>query len=494
MNLAQAFVDSAAKHADRIALRTASGATTTYAELDNLTARAAGLLAEAGVGVGDRVGLMLPNVPEFAVVYYGVLRAGAIVVPMNPLLKGREVAHYLDDSGANLIFTGAMSADEVHAGAPEGCTVIVVDETFAPRLAAATPVTEVPERGSDDTAVILYTSGTTGLPKGAELTHKNLLSNAGLMRTDLISMDKDDVVFGGLPLFHVFGQTCSLNAALLCGASIVLLPRFDAATAQALILDNNITVVEAVPTMYSALAEGSPIEAPHLRVAVSGGAALPVEVLARFEERWGCTVLEGYGLSETSPAASFNHMGRPRKVGSVGEPVSGVEITVFDEDGKELPIGEVGEIAIRGDNVMKGYWNAPEATAKALRPDGWFLTGDMGRKDEDGFVFIVDRKKDLIIRGGYNVYPREIEEVFYEHPDVLEVAVIGIAHTTHGEEVGAAVVVRAGSTVTADDLRTYLRERVAAYKYPRVVWLLDELPKGPTGKILKRMISAPEKS
>ncbi|HOI03909.1 MAG TPA: AMP-binding protein, partial [Dermatophilaceae bacterium] len=245
MNLAQAFVDSAAKHADRIALRTASGATTTYAELDNLTARAAGLLAEAGVGVGDRVGLMLPNVPEFAVVYYGVLRAGAIVVPMNPLLKGREVAHYLDDSGANLIFTGAMSADEVHAGAPEGCTVIVVDETFAPRLAAATPVTEVPERGSDDTAVILYTSGTTGLPKGAELTHKNLLSNAGLMRTDLISMDKDDVVFGGLPLFHVFGQTCSLNAALLCGASIVMLARFDAATAQALILDHGITVVEA---------------------------------------------------------------------------------------------------------------------------------------------------------------------------------------------------------------------------------------------------------
>jgi len=351
----------------------------------------------------------------------------------------------------------------------------------------------VPERGSDDTAVILYTSGTTGLPKGAELTHSNLMSNAELLWTDLVAMTSQDVVFGGLPLFHVFGQTCGLNATMLCGASIVLLPRFDAATAQGLILEQGITIIVAVPTMFTALAEGDSIVAPALRVAASGGAALPVEVLARFEARWNCTVLEGYGLSETSPCATFNHMGRPRKVGSVGEAVYGVDDCIFGEDGVELPIGEVGEIAVRGKNVMKGYWNAPEATAKAIRPDGWFLTGDLGREDEDGYFFIVDRKKDLIIRGGYNVYPRELEEVFYEHPDVIEVAVIGIPHSTHGEEVGAAVVLREGSTTTADDLRTYLRERVAAYKYPRAVWLLDALPKGPTGKILKRMIAAPEK-
>jgi len=493
MNLAQAFVDSAAVHADRIALRTATGTMTTYAELDDLTARVAGLLAEAGVAVGDRVGVMLPNVPEFAVTYYGTLRAGAVVVPMNPLLKAREVAHYLGNSGAKLIFATPTAADEVRAGAPADCQVIVVDQTFAGRLTAATPLAEVPERGSDDTAVILYTSGTTGLPKGAELTHSNLMSNAELLWTDLVAMTSQDVVFGGLPLFHVFGQTCGLNATMLCGASIVLLPRFDAATAQGLILEQGITIIVAVPTMFTALAEGDSIVAPALRVAASGGAALPVEVLARFEARWNCTVLEGYGLSETSPCATFNHMGRPRKVGSVGEAVYGVDDCIFGEDGVELPIGEVGEIAVRGKNVMKGYWNAPEATAKAIRPDGWFLTGDLGREDEDGYFFIVDRKKDLIIRGGYNVYPRELEEVFYEHPDVIEVAVIGIPHSTHGEEVGAAVVLREGSTTTADDLRTYLRERVAAYKYPRAVWLLDALPKGPTGKILKRMIAAPEK-
>jgi long-chain acyl-CoA synthetase len=493
MNLAQAFVDSAVAHADRIAVRTATGAMTTYAELDDLTARAAGVLTEAGVGVGDRVGVMLPNVPEFAVTYYGTLRAGAVVVPMNPLLKAREVAHYLGNSGAKLIFATPTAADEVRAGAPADCQVIVVDQTFAERLAAATPMAEVPERVSDDTAVILYTSGTTGLPKGAELTHANLMSNAELLWTDLVAMNSQDVVFGGLPLFHVFGQTCGLNASMLCGASIVLLPRFDAATAESLILGQGITIIVAVPTMFTALAEGDPIAAPALRIAASGGAALPVEVLARFDARWDCTVLEGYGLSETSPCATFNHLGRPRKVGSVGEAVRGVEVCIFGDDGKELPIGEVGEIAVRGENVMKGYWNAPEATAKAIRPDGWFLTGDLGREDEDGYFFIVDRKKDLIIRGGYNVYPRELEEVFYEHPDVIEVAVIGIPHPTHGEEVGAAVVVREGSTTTADDLRTYLRERVAAYKYPREVWLLDTLPKGPTGKILKRMIDAPVK-
>ena len=493
MNLAHAFVESAAEHADRIALRTATGATTTYAELDDRSARAAGLLVEAGILPGDRVAVMLPNVPEFAITYFGALRVGAVVVPMNPLLKAREIAHYLGNSGAKLIFVFPGAADEVRAGAPEGCRVVVVDETFAARLAAATPVTEVADRSESDTGVILYTSGTTGLPKGAELTHKNLVSNARLMHGDIVEMRKEDIVFGGLPLFHVFGQTCGLNAALLCGASIALLPRFEVAAAEALIRDHGITIIEAVPTMFTALAQSTGGPVASLRIAASGGAALPVEVLQRFEEAWGCPILEGYGLSETSPVASFNHMGRPRKVGSVGQAAHGVEIAILSDEGTPVGTDEIGEIAIRGDNVMTGYWDAPDATAAAIRPDGWFLSGDIGRMDEEGDVFIVDRKKDLIIRGGYNVYPREIEEVFYEHPDVLEVAVVGIPHETHGEEVGAAVVLKAGASTTEAELKTYLRERVAAYKYPRVVWLLPELPKGSTGKILKRMINAPAK-
>ncbi len=492
MSLPAEFVRSAATHAERVALRTADGSTMTYRELDDLTAQVAGLLTAAGIGPGDRVGIMLPNVPEFAVVYFGALRVGGIVVPMNPLLRAREVAHYLGDSGAKAVFTSPFSVEEVRAGAPGSTAVTVVDGGFSDLVAAARPLREVAARDDDDTAVILYTSGTTGRPKGAELTHGNLLSNARVTSTDLVQITPDDVLFGGLPLFHCFGQTCGLNAALLNGASVSLLARFDPRTAFDLAREHGVTVLEGVPTMFAALAGLDEVTAlPRLRLAVSGGAALPVEVLRRFESRFGCTVLEGYGLSETSPVASFNHPGRPRKVGSIGQPVSGVEMAVVDDDGKPVPVGEVGEIAVRGDNVMKGYWNAPEATAAVLSADGWLRTGDMGRQDDDGYFFIVDRKKDLIIRGGYNVYPREIEEVLYEHPAVAEAAVIGIPHPTHGEEVGAVVVLRPGAEATADELRSYVRERVAAYKYPRQVWLADALPKGPTGKILKREIAAP---
>ncbi|HVN11607.1 MAG TPA: long-chain fatty acid--CoA ligase [Kineosporiaceae bacterium] len=495
MNLPAEFVRSATTHAQRVALRTADGRTFTYGELDELTARVAGLVTDAGIEPGDRVGVMLPNIPEFAVAYYGVLRAGGVVVPMNPLLRAREVAHYVDDSGAKAVFTSPFSLDEVKAGVPATCTVTLVDAGFADLLAGAAPRRDLAARDLGDTAVILYTSGTTGRPKGAELSHGNLLSNAEVSGSDLLQVTPDDVLFGGLPLFHCFGQTCGLNAALLTGASVSLLARFDARTALDLARDHGVTIFEGVPTMYTALAGLDDIgELPRLRVAVSGGAALPVEVLRRFESRFDCMLLEGYGLSETSPVASFNHPDRPRKEGSIGQPIRGVEMTVIDDEGQPVPIGEVGEIAIRGDNVMKGYWNAPEATAAVLSADGWFRTGDLARQDEDGYFFIVDRKKDLIIRGGYNVYPREIEEVLYEHPAVAEAAVIGIPHPTHGEEVGAFVVLRPGAQVAADDLRSFVRERVAAYKYPREVWLVDALPKGPTGKILKREIVAPTES
>jgi long-chain acyl-CoA synthetase len=284
----------------------------------------------------------------------------------------------------------------------------------------------------------------------------------------------------------------TLNVSMAAGATLVLLPRFDAAKAVGLLARYGATVFVGVPTMYAAfLGLPSAPELPALRVCISGGAALPTEVLHRFEEQFGCEVLEGYGLSETSPVASFNRAGGRRKPGSIGFPVTGVEMQVVDPSGAPVPVGDVGEIVIRGHNIMKGYWRKSDATADVLDADGWFRTGDMGRVDEDGFFFIVDRKKDVIIRGGFNIYPREIEEVLYEHPAVAEAAVVGIAHPQLGEEVGAAVSLRAGATVTEEELRDFVKAQVAAYKYPRHVWFLDRLPVGPTGKILKREIVPP---
>jgi len=355
------------------------------------------------------------------------------------------------------------------------------------------PAGEVVDRADDDTAVILFTSGTTGQPKGAELTHGNLRTNTEVMLAELLEITADDVIFGGLPLFHAFGQTCTLNTAVAAGACLTLLPRFSAERALRILAEHRVTVFAGVPTMYSALLHvpgRDGYDVSRLRLAFSGGAALPVEVLRGFEAAFGCPVLEGYGLSETSPVASFNHPGRERKPGSIGTPIRGVQMKVVDIDGNELPRGEAGEIVIRGHNVMKGYWNRPDATAAAVR-DGWFHTGDVARMDGDGYFFIVGRQKDLIIRGGYNVYPREIEEVMHEHPAVAEVAVIGFPHPELGEEIGAAVTLKPGASATADELRAYVKSQVAAYKYPRRVWIVDALPKNATGKIMKREIVPP---
>jgi long-chain acyl-CoA synthetase len=430
-------------------------------------------------------------------VYYGILRTGAVVVPMNPLLKAREIAYYLGDSGAPVIFAWHITAPEVEIGAKEaGAEAILVDPaTFPDILATASPAPQVIDRAAYDTAVVLYTSGTTGHPKGAELTHANLINNVEVSAADLFQLGPDDLIFGGLPLFHAFGQTCTLNAAIMTGASLTVLPRFDAAKALGILADQRVTIFAGVPTMFSALLhvpDRSDYDVSALRLCISGGAAMPVEVLRQFEDAFDCIVLEGYGLSETSPVASFNHPGRERKPGSIGTPIRGVEMRVVDASGAEVPQGEVGEIAIRGHNIMKGYLNRPEATAEAVSDDGWFRTGDIGRVDEDGYYYIVDRKKDLIIRGGYNIYPREIEEVLYEHPEVAEAAVVGIPHPELGEEVGAAVALKPGATVTPDELRSYVKSQVAAYKYPRRVWIVDALPKGPTGKILKKEITVPD--
>jgi long-chain acyl-CoA synthetase len=467
-------------------------ATLTYADLWDRTARVAGWLRERGLQPGDRVGVMLPNVLAFPVLYYGVLRAGGVVVPMNPLLKAREVRHYLGDSGARLVLAWHTAAPEATAGAAEaGAEAVTLDATSMDEIAGWPASPEVAQRADDDTAVILYTSGTTGTPKGAQLTHANMATNASVMVSTLIHLGHDDVVMGCLPLFHAFGQTCAMNTAVLAGACLTLVPRFDPVAALKVIERDRVTVFEGVPTMYVAMLDAGAgvADTATLRLCVSGGAALPLEVLRAFDETFGAQILEGYGLSETSPVASFNHRGDAR-AGSIGHPIEGVDMRVVDGEGRDVPRGEVGEIVIRGHNVMKGYWNRPDATEQAIR-DGWFHTGDMARTDEDGFFFIVDRKKDLIIRGGFNVYPREVEEVLYEHPAVLEAAVVGLPHPTHGEEVGAALALKPGASATPEELQAFVKQRVAAYKYPRHVWLIESLPKGPTGKIVKREIAPP---
>ena len=493
-SLAENLIAAARRHPERSALRL-NGTAISYAEFDENAARVAGLLLERGLEPGDRVGIMLPNVPEFAIAYYGVMRAGGVVVPMNVLLKRREVAFYLGDAEAKMIFAWHAMADDAIAGAAQAGTECIVVEPagFARLLADADSTGEIAHRAAGDTAVILYTSGTTGKPKGAQLTHANLSVNADVSRL-LFSLEPEDVVLGALPLFHAFGQTCGLNAAVAAGASLALIPRFDAGHALEVIEEHRVTVFEGVPTMYAALLhhpERDRFDVSTLRVCVSGGAALAVELLREFEREFECVILEGYGLSETSPVACFNHPDRERKPGSIGTPVEGVELKLVDAHRCDAAPGEVGEIAIRGHNVMKGYWNRPESTAEAIDADGWFYSGDIARVDEDGCYFIVDRKKDLIIRGGYNVYPREIEEVLYEHPAVREAAVVGIPHADLGEEVAAAVAIRPGMQVTEAEIRDYVKTNVAAYKYPRQVWFVDELPKGPTGKILKREIRPP---
>jgi long-chain acyl-CoA synthetase len=495
-SLSTNLIASKERNPNRVALR-CDDLQFTFAEFDAAAARVATLLEQAGVEPGDRVGVMLPNTPAFAIVFYGIIYRGAVAVPMNPLLKAREVTFYLSNSGAKALFGTPAFANEATAGADEvGAQCWIVDDAGLLDLIAGLPEQESPvERGADDVAVILHTSGTTGKPKGAMLTHGNLGRNAEVSVNTLVETGPDDVVMGCLPLFHVFGLTCGLNGAVLSGATLTLIPRFDPLKALEVIERDGVTVFEGVPTMYSALLgvadQAAPGATRTLRVCVSGGAAMPVQVLTDFEKAFGCEVLEGYGLSESSPAAAFNHPHRPRKVGSIGTPIEGVQMRVVDLDGAEVPQGQTGEIQIRGHNVMKGYWNLPEATKATITPDGWLATGDVGRVDEDGYFYIVDRTKDMIIRGGYNVYPREIEEVLYEHPAVAEAAVIGIPHDSLGEEVGAAVALKEGERVEPEELRDYVKARVAAYKYPRHVWLVDALPKGPTGKIQKRDITVP---
>jgi long-chain acyl-CoA synthetase len=441
---------------------------------------------------------MLPNVPYFPAIYYGILRAGGVVVPMNVLLKGREVSFYLGDPGAKLLFAWHGFAEHAEQGAAEADADVVLVEPgkFEQLVGGFSDAHDMIDRDADDTAVILYTSGTTGKPKGAELTHANLRRNCTATAGKLAGFSERDVLLGALPLFHSFGQTCTMNSAVATGATVTMLPRFDPEKALEILERDRVTVFQGVPTMYNAMlhaASADSTDTSTLRLCMSGGAAMPAELMRAFEQKFGCIILEGYGLSETSPVASFNHPDRERKPGSIGTPIEGVQMKVVDDDGNDVPQGEIGEIVIRGHNVMKGYWDRPEATSEAIMDEGWFHSGDMAKVDEDGYFFIVDRKKDLIIRGGYNIYPREVEEVLYEHPAVQEAAVVAVPDEALGEEVGAAIALKQGEQLDADELKSFVKERVAAYKYPRKIWFVEELPKGPTGKILKREIEVPEK-
>ncbi|GAB48372.1 long-chain-fatty-acid--CoA ligase [Mobilicoccus pelagius] len=476
--------------------------TVTYAELGERVGDVAAALVARRVRPGDRVALAVPNVVEFAYLYHGIAWAGGVVVPLNPVLRVAELRRLLDDCDPVLLVAWAgvpaltEAGDAAAAGEALGVEVVVLDAATFPEFAPSHPDAPLVPRRGDDLAVLLYTSGTTGEPKGAMLTHDNLVVNAEVDR-DLVDMGPDDVVLGALPLFHAFGQTCCLNLPLLAGSHVVLHPVFNPRHTLASVGEKGITVFLAVPAMYTALLHflaRSPedYDLSTLRMTISSGAPLAVELLHRVEERFGVLVLEGYGLSETSPTATLNVEGRCRP-GTVGTPLPGVEVRVVDQEtGEPVEIGAVGEVAIRGHNVMRGYWNAPEATAAVLSPDGWLRTGDLGTLDDDGFLTIVDRKKDLVIVGGENVYPREVEEVFYAHPAVAECAVLGVPDPVRGEVVGAAVVLAEGADADEAELRAHVRAHLSGAKVPRHVWFVEGLPKGGTNKILKRAITLPE--
>ena len=488
-----------------------------YAQLNAVANQVANGLTALGIGKGDKVALSCPNLPFFPMVYYGILKTGAVVVPLNVLLKGREIAYHLQDSEAKayFCFQGTPElpmAEEGWAGfnGADGCEhfwVMTADPaaaspiegtaTLGQLIGSQPPAFETAVTDFEDTAVILYTSGTTGFPKGAELSHASMTMNA-LGSRDLLELTQEDVHLVVLPLFHSFGQTVLMNAGLSMGNTLVLIPRFTPDGVLGAMQAEKVTVFAGVPTMYWALLTFEdpdnkidiPTIAKNLRIGASGASSLPLEIIRGIQEKYGIAILEGYGLSETCPVATFNLPHKERKPGTVGTPIWGIEVKVFDADNNEVPAGEVGEVVIRGHNVMKGYYNKPEATAEAFKGTSWFHTGDLGRMDEDGYLSIVDRVKDMVIRGGFNVYPREIEEVLMTHPAVSMASVIGVPHDQHGEEIKAYIVLKADQSASEDDIILWSKEQMAAYKYPRIVEIRESLPMTATGKILKKDLKA----
>ena len=514
LNLSVFLEDSARKYPTRDAV-VLGDTRLTYAQVNGAANQIANLLVERGIKPGDKVALSCPNLPYFPIVYFGILKAGAVVVPLNVLLKGREVAYHLKDSEAKAYFCFQGTPDlpmaqEGNVGftQTDGCEnffVITADpaaaspidgaETLGAALAGKSPVFDPVVTSPEDTAVILYTSGTTGQAKGAELSHSNIVMNALTCNRLFGSSPATDSHLLTLPLFHSFGSVVQMNAGFSMAATLFLVPRFDAQQVVDLMQKETITFFAGVPTMWwgllQALTDDVDVDriAANLRVGVSGGASLPVEVIKQVKERFHVQILEGYGLSETSPVATFSDPDQEPRAGSIGVPIWGIQVKLIDDEWKTIEgADQIGEIAIKGHNIMKGYYNRPEATEEVIR-DGWFRSGDLARRDADGFYYIVDRSKDMIIRGGFNVYPREIEEVLMSHPDVSLAAVIGVPHDTHGEEVKAFVIRVAGATTTESDLLEWGKEQMAGYKYPRIVEFVEALPMTATGKILKRELS-----
>ncbi|MEH7381635.1 fatty acid--CoA ligase family protein [Bacillus sp. JJ1533] len=510
MNLSTQLGETAKRYFDKPAY-IFQGKNSTYAELDGAVSKFASGLEKLGIKKGDHIALVLGNTPHFVIGFYGALRIGATVIPINPIYTSDEIGYIVNNGDVKAVIALDLLVplfEKMNEHLPKVEHLIVCEtpqgldsgedfSTFSnySKLKSFTEVVgsgelhfQGPILDDDEVAVILYTSGTTGKPKGAMLTHKNLYSNARDV-ADYLKISDQDRVITTLPMFHVFCLTVALNAPLMSGGTLLIVPKFSPKEIFGLAKEYKATVFAGVPTMYNFLLqypEGNPEDLSTLRLCISGGAAMPVALLKSFEQKFNVLVSEGYGLSEASPVTSFNPLDRPRKPGSIGTNIVNVENRVVDENGDDLPVGQVGELIVRGPNVMKGYYKMPEESDATLR-NGWLYTGDLARVDEEGYFYIVDRKKDMIIVGGYNVYPREVEEVLYNHPDIIEVAVVGVPDPEQGEAVHCYVV-KKNPDLTDDTLLAYCREHLAKYKLPSKIEFIDELPKNTTGKILRRAL------
>ena len=509
LNLSVVLEDSARRYPTSPAF-TFGDTTLNFAQINGAANQVANGLRSRGIVPGDKVAIDCLNLPYFPIIYFGILKAGATVVPLSVLLKKDEIAYHLRDSEAKAFFCfigtedlpmGKMgyggfqeveSCEQFYMIMPQATDASPIEgvETLGSLMAGQSPTLKKAACSPDDIAVIIYTSGTTGKPKGAMLTHSNIMLNT-VISADLGDLSNDDTQIIVLPLFHIFAMTVLMNAGVYRGTHSVLLPRFDAGAVFGLMEKHEVTIFAGVPTMYWGMVNFDSSEfnvekiTNNLRVCFSGGASLPVQVLKDFEAKFNVPIMEGYGMSEGSPVVTFNHKNKVRKPGSIGTPVWGVEVKLVDDNGDEVAVGEKGELLYRGHNVMKGYYNKPEATAKTIQ-NGWLHSGDVATKDEDGYFYIVDRTKDMIIRGGLNVYPREVEEVMMKHESVSMVAVIGVPNDKFGEEIKAFVILKEGQSVTEEELRIWTKGNIADYKYPRHIELVDSLPTSATGKILKK--------
>ncbi len=507
MNLSDQLSLTAKNHLSKTAY-IFQGEEKSYGELEGAVTKFASSLQQLGFSKGDHIALVVGNTPHYVIALYGALRIGVTVIPINPLYTPSEMSYIIHNGDVKGIITLDVLLEKFQAleGKLQQVEHIIVCETskeitvhdsplaskmksFTQMLMEGSMSLERPKLEDDDPAVILYTSGTTGKPKGAILTHKNLYSNAKDV-ADYLKIGPEDKVLAALPMFHVFCLTVALNAPLMNGGTVLIMPKFSPAEVFKVTKTYQLTIFAGVPTMYNYLLQHPDADVTAfetVRLCISGGAAMPVALLHNFEKKFNVIISEGYGLSEASPVTCFNPLDRPRKPGSIGQSIINVENKVVDEFGNEVPPGEVGELVVRGPNVMKGYYKLPEETAAVLR-DGWLHTGDMAKMDEEGYFYIVDRKKDLILVGGYNVYPREVEEVLYKHPKVREVAVIGVPDPNTGEAVRAFVVAKEGQSLSEEELIRYCEENLAKYKRPTSFEFLEELPKNTTGKILRRSL------